>query len=161
MLPEALLDRFSIRISLGLPNAEEEFAIMERFIQNNPLKTLEPVCSLSDINKIQEQVAQVYIHEEISRYIVHLVMETRNHPQIAIGINPRGTLCLLRTAQAYALLNHRDYVTPDDVKDLIKPCFCHRLMAFNTKGGSTYADSILDEILDRVYVPTENFEKRS
>ena len=158
-LPEAELDRFALKISMGFPSAEEEQLIIERYIDKNPLEELSPVCSLEDLIGLQHEVTKVYVHEDLRNYIIAIVQATRNHEQIALGINPRGTLCLLHCAQAYAFINGRDYVIPEDIKALAKPCLCHRLLSFHNSGSQAFASSILDEILTRIPVPTEHFER--
>lgn len=158
-LPEAELDRFALKISMGFPSAEEEQLIIERYIDKNPLEELAPVCSLEDLIGLQQEVTKVYVHEDLRNYIIAIVQATRNHEQIALGINPRGTLCLLHCAQAYAFINGRDYVIPEDIKTLAKPCLCHRLLSFHNSGSQAFVSSILDEILARIPVPTEHFER--
>ena len=157
-LPEAQLDRFALKISMGFPTAEEERTIMDHYINNDPLQELSPVCSPADLLNIQQQVTEVYLHNDLKNYIVS-IQATRHHEQIALGINPRGTLCLMRCSQAYALIHGRDYVTPEDIQALVKPCLCHRLLSFQNSGSQTFAASILDEIVRNVSVPIENFER--
>ena len=158
-LPEAQLDRFALKISMGFPTAEEERIIMDHYINNDPLQELSPVCSPADLLNIQQQVTEVYLHNDLKNYIVSIIQATRHHEQIALGINPRGTLCLMRCSQAYALIHGRDYVTPEDIQALVKPCLCHRLLSFQNSGSQTFAASILDEIVRNVSVPIENFER--
>ena len=158
-LPEAQLDRFALKISMGFPTAEEERTIMDHYINNDPLQELSPVCSPADLLNIQQQVTEVYLHNDLKNYIVSIIQATRHHEQIALGINPRGTLCLMRCSQAYALIHGRDYVTPEDIQALVKPCLCHRLLSFQNSGSQTFAASILDEIVRNVSVPIENFER--
>lgn len=158
-LPEAQLDRFALKISMGFPTAEEELLILDRYIDKSPLDTLQPVCTLEDLTDLQQQVTEVFLHEDIRNYIIAIIQATRNHEQIALGINPRGTLCLMRCAQAYALIKGRNYVIPEDIKTLAKPCLCHRLLSFHNNSSQTFAASILDEILRTIPVPTEHFER--
>ena len=91
--------------------------------------------------------------------MIAIIQATRHHEQIALGINPRGTLCLMRCAQAYAFIQGRDYVIPEDIKTLVKPCLCHRLLSFHNNSSQTFAASVLDEILKTIPVPTEHFER--
>ncbi len=158
-LPEAQLDRFSMRISLGFPTAEEELEIMNRYILNNPMEQLSPVCTLSDIEDFQAEAAKVFIHEDIKKYIIQIIHATRTHEQVALGISPRGTLSLMRCAQAYSYLNGRSYVIPEDIKYLAAPCLCHRFLSFTGSGSHTFAVSIIEQILNSIPVPTENFER--
>ena len=156
-LPEAQLDRFALRLSLGLPSQEEELAILNRFLTENPLDTLAPVCTLSDITAAQQNVTQIFIHEDVKKYIVSLVHATRSHEQLSLGATPRGTLMLMRLSQAYAYLNGRSYVMPEDVKYLAVPCFSHRILTFGGAQASGLALSVMEEIISSVPVPTENF----
>ncbi|MBO5469432.1 MAG: MoxR family ATPase [Lachnospiraceae bacterium] len=158
-LPEAQLDRFALKISMGFPTAEEELLILERYINKSPLDTLQPVCTLEDLTGLQQQVTEVFLHEDIRNYMIAIIQATRHHEQIALGINPRGTLCLMRCAQAYAFIQGRDYVIPEDIKTLVKPCLCHRLLSFHNNSSQTFAASVLDEILKTIPVPTEHFER--
>ncbi|MCM1157196.1 MAG: MoxR family ATPase [Bacteroidales bacterium] len=158
-LPEAQLDRFAMKISLGFPNEEEELAILNRYLTDDPMAALAPVCSLEDILAYRKQITGIFLHEDIKTYLVRLIEATRNHDQVALGINPRGTLSLMRCAQAYAFLHGRSYVIPEDIKYLAKPCLAHRLLSFNHAGSGTFAASVIDDILSSVPVPTENFEQ--
>ena len=158
-LPEAQLDRFDIKLSLGFPTQEDEMQIINNYLSNNPLTDLQPVCELEDLQLLQNQVTEIYIHDDIKQYIINIIHATRNHEQIALGINPRGMLSLIRLSQAYALLNQRSYVIPEDVKYLVKPCLAHRLLSFNSSGGYTYALSLLDNIMSTIPVPTEHFKE--
>ena len=157
-LPEAMLDRFDLKISMGFPTEEEALLLLDRHLTKDPAKELAPVCSLTDIIDLQNQVRHIYIHEDIKKYIVNLVNATHFHEQITLGINPRGLLSLAHTAQAYALINGRDYVIPDDVKALVKPCFAHRLLSLSGINGTALANSALDYILANTSVPTEDFK---
>lgn len=158
-LPEAQLDRFDMKLSLGFPTPEEEMEIINRHLAGNPVSKLQPVCQLEDMATLQQQVSEIYIHDDLKQYVVQMIQATRNHEQIALGINPRGMLSLLRMAQAYAFINHRSYVIPEDIKYLVKPCLAHRLLSFNGSGGYTYALALLDDIMSTTPVPTEKFEK--
>ncbi|MCM1496879.1 MAG: MoxR family ATPase [Clostridium sp.] len=158
-LPEAQLDRFDLKISMGFPSTAEALDIMEHHLAGNPVADLTPVCDLTDIRHLQEQVSDIYIHKDLKKYIVDLVQATGNHAQISLGINPRGMLSLTRLCQAYALIQGRTYVTPEDIKHLIKPCFSHRLLSFSGASGQNLASSLLDDIMSTIPVPTENFEK--
>lgn len=158
-LPEAQLDRFAMRLSLGLPTETEELCILNRFLSQNPLDTLQPVCSLADIIAARQDVMQIFIHEDVKKYIVSIVQATRNHDQLVMGATPRGTLALMRLSQAYAYLHKRSYVIPEDVKHLAKPCFVHRILTFHGAGVTELASSIMEDIISTVPVPTENFAR--
>lgn len=157
-LPEAQLDRFMMQIKMGYPTVEEELQIIDRYISHDPLEDLMSVCSKNDLFKMKEMVKDVFVHACVREYIAHLVEATRNHPMLALGVNPRGTLALLRCAQAYAAIMGRDYVTPDDVKALCTSVFSHRLLSYSTDRNTTVVQ-ILREILSSVEVPTESWKR--
>lgn len=157
-LPEAQLDRFMMQIKMGYPTVAEELQIINRYISHDPLEDLLPVCSKDDLFKMKEMVKEVFVHDSVKKYIAHLVEATRKHPLLALGVNPRGTLALLRCAQAYAAIMGRDYVTPDDVKALCTSVFSHRLLSYSTDRNTTVVQ-ILREILSSVEVPTESWKR--
>ena len=153
-LPEAQLDRFFMRISLGYPTAEEESKMLERFKEESPLKTLQPVSTAEELEKIQEQVTKMYVHERLSKYVVDIVRQTRESPDIALGASPRATLCLSKAAQAWALYNERDYVLPDDVIKMAVPVLAHRLvLKQEAKFKKLTAQDVVQGIVDGTKVP--------
>ena len=158
-LPEAQLDRFMMQIKMGYPTVAEELQIINRYISHDPLEDLLPVCSKNDLFKMKEMVKEVFVHDSVKEYITHLVEATRKHPMLVLGVNPRGTLALLKCTQAYAAIMGRDYVTPDDVKALCTSVFSHRLLSYSTDRNTTVS-RILSEILSSVEVPTESWKRR-
>lgn len=160
-LPEAQLDRFDIKIAMGFPSEEEELELLNRYLSKDPEKELSPVCSLQDITSLQESVCNIYIHDDIKKYIIALVNATSFHEQISLGINPRGLLSLAHLSQAYAYINGRNYVIPDDVKTLVKPCFSHRLMSLSGINQKALIENALHNILESIPVPTEDFSNHS
>lgn len=158
-LPEAQLDRFDLKISMGFPTVEEERILLDSYMEGDPAETLSPVCSLTDLIRLQKQTEDIYIHNDIRKYIIDIVHATRHHEQAALGVNPRGMLSLARLSQAYALLNGRSYVIPEDVKYLVKPCLGHRLLSLRGTSGQALAYSILDDIMSTIPVPTEKFNQ--
>ncbi len=153
-LPEAQLDRFLLRISIGYPSQEEEIAIIEGQKVAHPIETLEPVVDVADVVQLQEAVRAIYVDDLIKQYIVALVEATRHHPSIYLGSSPRGSLALYRAAQARALLQGRDFVLPDDVKALAMPALAHRaLLASSGQSQGRDGQSPIREILDTVPVP--------
>ena len=157
-LPEAQMDRFIMQLSMGYPTEAEELRLMDRFILNNPLTKLNPVCSAEEILSIREFSKTIYIHNSIREYLVSIVQATRKHPSISVGVSPRGTLALMRTCQVYAAIQNRNYCLPDDVKQLAPCVLKHRVLLYgNYKQGSTKHP--IDEILQRVPVPTEDFSE--
>jgi MoxR-like ATPase len=127
-LPEAQLDRFFVRTTLGYPDAEDEARIVEEQLAGHPLGRLEPVVSLDDVRLMRDAVADVFVHEAVARWIVDLVRATRHLDAVAIGSSVRGTLALNRAARAWAVLHSRRYVTPEDVEQLFGPVLLHRIL---------------------------------
>lgn len=162
-LPEAQLDRFLMKLSMGLPDREEEIAIMERFLSDTYMKDrtkeLTPVCKCSDLVIMQQEVAGIYVHKLLIAYISDIVQETRNNPAIRLGISPRGTLAMLRAAKAYAYVQGRSYVVPEDVRALAVPVFAHRLVIASGFGGEVEKRKMVERILSKVPVPTEEWQK--
>src|SRR2546430_1959383 len=127
-LPEAQLDRFFMRIQLGYPREREEIAILDAQRIVHPLETIEQVMSADELLQAQAQVREIHIADSVKAYVVDIVTATRSHPDVYLGASPRGSLALSRAAQAYAAMNGRDYVLPDDVKALAAPTLSHRLI---------------------------------
>ncbi len=153
-LPEAQLDRFIMRIHLGYPDATDEVLVMDSQQQHHPIESLEPVASTEEVLDLQRAVREVYIDPLIKQYIVTLVRATREHENVYLGASPRGSLGLMRLTQAYAMLEGRDFVQPDDVKLLAYPTLGHRVIV---SPGARVRDidsaQIVDECIDRVAVP--------
>ena len=158
-LPEAQMDRFMMQLSMGFPTPEEELDIMNRFITNNPIDDIKPVCSKDTIVVMSETAKSVYIDKSIRKYIVSIVDATRNHASISSGVSPRGTLALLRAVQVYAAIQGRDYVTPEDVKVLAAPVLAHRIISYTNLAKNSNKSTIIQNILDSVAAPTENFQR--
>ncbi len=156
-LPEAQLDRFMMQLSMGFPTENEELAIIDRFIQNNPIDSLSPVCSKEDIIIMGELCKQVYVDNSVRKYMVDIINATRNNPAISAGVSPRGTLALLKTCQIYAAIHGRDYVTPEDVKELAIPVLSHRIVSYTNMAKNSNKEQIIQSIIDRVQTPTEDF----
>ena len=155
-LPEAQLDRFLMKISMGTLTAEEERQMIDRFIVDEPLQSIEPVCSLEEIKQLQEACRQVYLHNDLKDYIVKLVQATRKEG-VQQGISPRGTLAFLRASQGYALMQGRDYVVPEDIKKVAVPVLQHRLIM---DMGEQQKISYIQGLLQSVALPTEDWTKR-
>lgn len=153
-LPEAQMDRFLLKISMGYPAKEDELAILHRDENAVPEKLM-PVISCEDVEELKQQVLQVACNERISEYIVRITEETRNSEYIRLGASPRASLALYRAGRAYALLNGRSYVLPDDVKFLAPYVLSHRLL-LSPKGKSVMEtpEKALEQILRNVAVPT-------
>lgn len=153
-LPEAQMDRFQMKISMGYPTKQEEVIILSRFQEDNPLDSIEPVASAEDVIFLQDETLKVKVSDAIKDYITSIVGATRNRDDLTLGASPRGALHLMRSAQAFALINQRDYVIPDDVKGLTIPVLSHRLILkpeARLKGVTP--EDILSSILNELYVP--------
>jgi len=153
-LPEAQLDRFMLKFSLGYPSTDSEKAMITGQSAASPLDNLEPVTDVDEIIRLQQVVKAVYVDSSIVDYVVDIVTETRKDPMLALGASPRASLALTKALRAYAFLNDRDYVLPDDVKVLAPYVLCHRLILRPEAAmdGMTQA-SVLNSVLQRVKVP--------
>ena len=158
-LPEAQMDRFFMKLSMGFPSKEEELAILDRFQLAEPLKTLEPVCTREEILEAMEEIRKIYVHPEIKKYLVDIAEASRQDGELLSGVSPRGTLALFKGIRAYAWLKGRDYVVPEDVKALAVSVLAHRLVLAGA--GDTDAERrVMEEILKRVEVPVEDWKKK-
>ncbi|MBQ7581742.1 MAG: MoxR family ATPase [Lachnospiraceae bacterium] len=156
-LPEAQMDRFMMQLSLGLPEQDEEVTLLKRFEKSEPLSTLQPVLSGADILQMREEAAEVFVHEDLLRYIVSLVNAMREDAKVRLPLSPRASLSFLYALKAYAYVNGRDHVLPDDVKALAVPVLAHRMLTYHQ--NSERADVIKDAFA-KVTVPSEDFTKR-
>ena len=153
-LPEAQLDRFSIRMSMGYPNEEEELAILAGRRTQNPLNTISAACSADDVAQMIKDCAAVKIDPEITKYIVSLVRATRSSDKISLGASPRASLALMKVTQAYAFVLGRDYVIPEDVSAVYLPVIAHRIsLSKEARMNSEKTDDILRGILRSTDVP--------
>ena len=153
-LPEAQLDRFLITINLGYPSVEQELSIINNQETVHPIESLGQVLSSDDILSIQEAVKTVYVDDLIREYIVGLVDKSRNHTEAALGASPRGSLALFRGTQALALIRGRDFVLPDDVKELAVPMLSHRIIVSPAgRMRGIQSTDIVEELIEQVAVP--------
>ena len=153
-LPEAQLDRFIMKINMGGLSSREERQMLDRFINAEPLAEIGAVCSQEDIRALQRTCRQVYVHDDLRDYIVSLVQATRKN---RTGVSPRGTLALLRASQGYALVQGRDFVVPEDIKEVAYSVLCHRIIGELEEAQKT---SIVTGILNSAELPTEDWSKR-
>jgi MoxR-like ATPase len=153
-LPEAQLDRFLLRLRLGYPSAVDEVLVMDAQQARHPIETLEPVTRAEEVIDLQDAVGEIYVDPLIKQYIVNLVNATRDHESVYLGASPRGSLALMRATQAYALLDGRDFVQPDDVKTLAEATLAHRVIVSpSARVREVDALQIVAESVDRVAVP--------
>jgi len=149
-LPEAQLDRFFMKISLGYPDSREESRMLDRFKGKNPMDELTPVATGEDIVQIQNLVEKMYVKSEINDFIVSVTRFTREHNDVQLGASPRASLCLFKAAQAWALYAGREYVIPDDVIEMAPHVLSHRiLMKQEANIKKVYVEDVLQSALER------------
>jgi MoxR-like ATPase len=160
-LPEAQLDRFLMRIRLGYPKPEAEIAILESQRYTHPVTQIEQVVPSEALLAVQEALKDVYLDALVKQYIVDMVERTRHHSDIYLGASPRGSLALYRTSQAWAAMQKRDYVLPDDIKHLAIPTLAHRLIVSPAaRLKDVTGETIMREILDSLPVPGADVRPR-
>ena len=155
-LPEAELDRFMMQLTLGNLTLEEEVKMLNRFENDEPLEALSNVVEAEDIIEIRSLLKEVKIHQDLIKYIARVCEVTRADSGTYMGVSPRGTLALLKAAKTSALIDGRDYVLPDDIKNLIVPVLMHRILFINRK-DRTSKEQYLNALVSRVEVPSEEF----
>jgi MoxR-like ATPase len=155
-LPEAQIDRFLMKVALGYPSEQDENAILLRYEREDPLETLAAVVRVDDLLAMQKQAREVLVEESVREYIVKVVRATREHAAVELGVSPRGTLALYKTAQALAALRDRQFVIPDDVKYLAPPVLTHRIIISpQTRLRGRRPEEVMAEIVETVPVPVE------
>ena len=156
-LPEAQMDRFFLRISIGYPTIEQEMDVLERYSGVvKPMATIEPVCTAQDILALQEMVKRVYCSPEVRMYVATLVASTRQEPALALGASTRAAIALIHGAQACALLAGRDYIIPEDVQHMALPVLSHRLvLSAESRMKGVTAQSVVMKVLKSVAVPVK------
>jgi MoxR-like ATPase len=153
-LPETQLDRFMLRVRIGYPNEEEELQIFDSQAKQHPLEALQPVIRPEEIIELRQAVQHVYIQKNLKEYMTRIVRATREHSDVKLGASPRGTLSLIRGAQAFALLSGQAYVTPDIIKAVAGPVLGHRIMVkphSQIRGSSGH--DVVRSILGQIEVP--------
>jgi MoxR-like ATPase len=153
-LPESQLDRFIMKIAVGYPTASAEKEILKRHTNGNAKKSLDPVLGPNDVVALQEESRQIHVDDKIVDYILDIANRTRNHPDVELGVSPRGTVAMFRALQALALVEGRNYVLPDDVKRLVFSVFGHRIVIARAGPRSrTDTHTLLQNILNNAVVP--------
>jgi MoxR-like ATPase len=154
-LPEAQLDRFLLRVGVGYPDRDSERQVLKGQRLGHPIDAIKPVITSAEVLQLQDQVRHVVVEDALSDYILEIAARTREHKSLLLGTSPRGCLMLYRAAQAYALIDGRNFVRPDDIKRLALPVLGHRIIERGRDAGATRkdAESILNEILEAVPVP--------
>jgi MoxR-like ATPase len=155
-LPEAQIDRFLVKLPLGYPSVEEEESILLRFQNDNPLDTLRAVASLDELAALPHEARQVRVEASVRRYIVDLVRATRDREEVELGASPRGTLALYNAAQAYAAIQDRSFVLPDDVKRLVPYVLTHRIiLSPQMRLRGRRPEDVVAGVVENVPVPVE------
>ena len=154
-LPEAQVDRFFLRISIGYPTVEQEMDVLERYSGTvRPMDTITPICTAQDILAMQEQVSTVYCSPEVRNYVALLAAATREDPSFQLGASTRAAIALIRGAQACALLDDRDFILPEDVQHMLLPVFAHRMvLSPEARMKGVRAEDVLLDILRSTTVP--------
>lgn len=156
-LPESQLDRFMLRIQMGYPGKDDERAMLHDREVRDPIESIEPQASYSDVIRLQDIARRVRVDEALIEYLLQIVDATRRSESLELGVSPRGSLALFRAAQANALVDGRDYCIADDIKDLVLPCFAHRIVISSRASGLRNrireAEAILNDILTKIAVP--------
>ena len=158
-LPEAQLDRFLVRLKLGYPDSAEALQILNRFISDSPLEELGPVVSRAQIVEAQQALSQVRASDAVMGYITALCERTRQFEQVQLGVSPRGMLALMRASQAHAMVEGRDFVTPDDVRAMAEAVLAHRIVVRGMYGRAGQGELIVEEALKSTPTPTESAER--
>ena len=156
-LPEAQLDRFMMKLSVGFPNHEEEMKILVKYMDTDPLESLTSVVTAEELDAVRKEAAAVHVSNAILDYIVRLTTATRQSNDVLMGVSPRGTLALMHAAKAHACLMGRDYCIPDDVKTVASAVLTHRIIL--GYGKNTDCVRFIQDIVKETIVPTEDFEK--
>jgi MoxR-like ATPase len=155
-LPEAQLDRFLLKLNMGYPSPEEEVEILSRVEKVPPIEEIHPVMALDELLELQRKVAEVYVSDPIKRYIVNIVQRSRSNASVYLGVSPRGSVALMKAAQAYAFIHGREFVIPDDVQFLAPYVLSHRIiMKSEAKFDGLTAEAIVGQMIARTPVPIQ------
>jgi MoxR-like ATPase len=159
-LPEAQMDRFLMQLSMETLDHDKELALINRFMTDEPLENILSVCSRREIVALQQQCRETFVHPDLVNYMIDVVQTTRHSQKIASGVSPRGTLAFLRAAQGYALVQGRDFVTPEDIKTVAVPVLAHRMTMNVSFDAASAARSAITDILCSLPLPTEDWSRR-
>ncbi|MBM4003046.1 MAG: MoxR family ATPase [Planctomycetes bacterium] len=154
-LPEAQLDRFLMKFSLGYPGLEEELRMLELLQRTHPIESLSAVVSANELIDCQRSVREIYVDDKIRRYLMQIVHDTRTHDDLSLGASPRASIALFRTSQAMAALRGRKYVQPDDVKRVAAPVLTHRvILKPESRLRKVTAAKVIEDVIAEIAVPT-------
>lgn len=155
-LPEAQLDRFLLKMEMGYPTADEEMEVLSRVQSSSPIEELQPVITLDELRILQKEVKTIVVDDTLKRYIVNIANETRTNEDVYLGASPRGSIALMKAAQAYAFMHGRDYCLPDDIQYLAPYVFSHRIiLKSEAKFKGVTADEVVLCAIARVPVPVQ------
>ncbi|NLD47858.1 MAG: MoxR family ATPase [Clostridiaceae bacterium] len=153
-LPEAQMDRFFMKLTIGYPGREQEKEIIDRFGSGNPFSDLKPVANTSDIVELQNKVKEINVEDCLKMYIIDIVEMTRKSSEVVLGVSPRGSLNLFKASKAWAFIKGRDYVLPDDVQEMASLVLSHRIMmSSGARMKSVTAEDVVNEAISKVKVP--------
>ncbi|WP_346200499.1 MoxR family ATPase [Caldifermentibacillus hisashii] len=159
-LPEAQLDRFLLKIHMGYPSFAEEMEVLSRVQEELPIQELTPVITLDELLSMQKEVKGVFVDDTIKQYIISIVTRTRNHPQIYLGVSPRGSIALMKASKSYAYIQGRDFVLPDDIQFLAPFVFSHRMiLQSQARYDGVNAEEVISSILSDTKVPIQKVVK--
>lgn len=159
-LPEAQLDRFLLKIHMGYPSFAEEMEVLSRVQEEMPIQELTPVITLDELLSMQKEVKGIFVDDTIKQYIISIVTRTRNHPQIYLGVSPRGSIALMKASKSYAYIQERDFVLPDDIQFLAPFVFSHRMiLQSQARYDGVNAEEIISSILSDTKVPIQKVVK--
>ncbi|WP_394238946.1 AAA family ATPase [Niallia oryzisoli] len=155
-LPEAQLDRFLLKMRMGYPDQDEEIEVLNRVQQKSPIEDITPVIGLQELRSLQSQIKDVYVNESMKRYIVEIANLTRNHEKVYMGVSPRGSIAIMKAAQAYAFMYGREYVLPDDIQFLVPAVFTHRIiLKSEARFTGVSTEDLLKEMMETIPVPVQ------
>ncbi|RLQ91150.1 AAA family ATPase [Falsibacillus albus] len=155
-LPEAQLDRFLLKMKMGYPEMEEEMEVLTRAQKVPPIEDLQAVMTIDELRAIQKEIKEVFVDDTIKRYIVEIARRTRTHANVYLGASPRGSIALMKAAQAYAFLHNRDYLIPDDIQYLAPYVFSHRIiLKSEAKYEGITTEEIVNTVISRIPIPVQ------
>jgi MoxR-like ATPase len=155
-LPEAQLDRFLLKMRMGYPDLQEEMEVLNRAQKVPPIEELTPVIDLEGLLDLQREIKDVFVDDTIKRYIVDIVNRTRGHGSVYLGASPRGSIALMKAAQAYAYMYGRDYILPDDIQYLARFVLSHRIiLKSEAKFEGISQEELVNQVVARVPVPVQ------
>ncbi len=159
-LPEAQLDRFLLKMKMGYPGTNEEIEVLSRAQKVPPIDDLEPVINLEELRTLQKEMKEVFVDDSIKKYIVEISTRTRTHDSVYLGASPRGSIGLMKAAQAYAYIHGRDYVIPDEVQYLAPFVLSHRIiLKSEARFDGVTAEDVVNQVIARVPVPIQKAVK--